>query len=320
MNQKKHKKLCTFAIFFASLTAVIHLINRMIVHWASLTEILNTPEKQYYRSKFGKIHYTKHGNGSPILLIHDAFPGSSGYEWNQTTAHLAAEHSVYTIDLPGYGRSDKSGITYTSYLYVQLICDFIKKVIGEKTSVLVSGNSCPFVIMASSQEKELFHKIILINPPSPKSLNLKRSWNDRIFERVLLLPVFGTFLYHIIVSRETIQKLFSEKLYKKSQSIDKNFTEAYYEAAHIGGYYAKYAYISMISKKLNTNLTLGITSAKDNFSIIRGIAEPESSSISSLYQKLNSSISCYTITNARHYPQIENPKAFLEKVERILAN
>ena len=37
---------------------------------------------------------------------------------------LALEHTVYNLDLPGCGRSEKSGITYTNFVYVQAICDF----------------------------------------------------------------------------------------------------------------------------------------------------------------------------------------------------
>ena len=61
-------------------------------------------------SRFGNIYYTKRGHGSPVLLSHDALPGSSGYEWNKVDKLIATEHTVYTIDLLGYGRSDKSGI------------------------------------------------------------------------------------------------------------------------------------------------------------------------------------------------------------------
>ena len=36
-----------------------------------------------YEWRFGKIHYTKCGKGTPLLLIHDVIPGSSDYEWQE---------------------------------------------------------------------------------------------------------------------------------------------------------------------------------------------------------------------------------------------
>ena len=58
------------------------------------------------------ILYTKKGSGSPVLLIHDIVPGACGYEWNRIEEELAMEHTVYTIDLLGCGRSEKPGVTY----------------------------------------------------------------------------------------------------------------------------------------------------------------------------------------------------------------
>ena len=51
----------------------------------------------------------KKGKGSPILLIHDMLPGGSGYEWTRIEDELALEHTVYNLDLPGCGRSEKPG-------------------------------------------------------------------------------------------------------------------------------------------------------------------------------------------------------------------
>ena len=50
----------------------------------------------------------KFGSGKPLLLIHDLDPSSSAYEWNQLEQQLAKDFTVYSIDLPGCGRSDKS--------------------------------------------------------------------------------------------------------------------------------------------------------------------------------------------------------------------
>lgn len=54
---------------------------------------------------------------------------------------LEKHYTVYTIDLLGCGRSDKPYLTYTNYLYVQLLTDFIHDVIGERPDVVTTGNS-----------------------------------------------------------------------------------------------------------------------------------------------------------------------------------
>ena len=127
--KKSSHKLLTFAALFGTATAIIHVANKFVAATAQLKEMLDFSQKNYYDWRFGKVYYTKTGKGSPVLLVHDMMPGSSGYEWNKVVKALSTEHTVYTIDLLGCGRSDKPGITYTNFLYVQLICDFVKEVI-----------------------------------------------------------------------------------------------------------------------------------------------------------------------------------------------
>ena len=130
---KHGKRLITLAALATTTTAIIHIANKVVAASAGLKEMLDTNGKNYYHWRFGDIYYTRKGKGSPILLIHDMLPGGSGYEWSRIEDDLALEHTVYNIDLPGCGRSEKPGMTYTNYVYVQSICDFIKNVIGEKT-------------------------------------------------------------------------------------------------------------------------------------------------------------------------------------------
>ena len=92
--------------------------------------------KKYYHWKYGNIYYTKSGKGKPVLLIHDLDPTASSYEWKAVTKKLAENHTVYAIDLLGCGRSEKPNMTYTNYLYVQLMNEFISNVINEKTDVI----------------------------------------------------------------------------------------------------------------------------------------------------------------------------------------
>ncbi len=131
--KKNKNRLTTFVVLFSSATAIIHIANKIIAASASLKEMLDSNRRNYYKWRFGEIFYTKKGSGSPVLLIHDMLPGACGYEWNRIEEELAMEHTVYTIDLLGCGRSEKPGVTYTNFVYVQVICDFIRNVIGEKT-------------------------------------------------------------------------------------------------------------------------------------------------------------------------------------------
>ena len=232
MSKNKHKFL-TFAALMTGATVAVHFINHTIATAAQLKQMLHISNDNYFEWRFGNIYYTKKGTGSPILLIHDTLPGASGYEWSKIEDELAIDHTVYTVDLLGCGRSDKSSITYTNFVYVQMISDFIKKIIGQKTDVIASGFSGSFVTMACHNEKELFNKIMLVNPPSLTQLKQMPNRKDRLLKAALEIPIFGTLVYHMIVSRDNINNLFIEKMYYNPFHVDNQMADAYYEAAKL---------------------------------------------------------------------------------------
>ncbi len=100
-------------------------------------------------------------------------------------------HTVYTIDLLAAVVSDRPGLTYTNYLYVELIANFIKHIIGEKTDVIVSGESCPFVLMACANDETLINKVIMINPPNLVDLAKIPTKRSKFIKNILYSPILG---------------------------------------------------------------------------------------------------------------------------------
>lgn len=312
--KKSTHKLITFTALFATATSVLHLTNRAIAAAAQLKEMLDISNHSYFHWRFGNIYYTKRGNGTPVLLIHDVLPGASGYEWSRIEKELSSEHTVYTIDLLGCGRSEKQGSTYTNFVYVQMICDFIKKIIGEKTDIIASGFSGSFVIMACHNEKELFNKIMLVNPPSMNKLKQMPSKKDKLLKSLIGIPVFGTLVYHMIVSQESVSNLFIEKMYFNPFHVDEDILDTYYEAAHKGGCYAKNLYSSLVSKYMNINISHALQSLNNSIYIVEGDSEPAGDSIVEEYCKCNPAIETVFLKKTKHFPHIENPETFLEQV------
>lgn len=138
---KHSKKLVTLSVLTTMSGAAIYFLNKTLDTAAVRKNLLASAEKESFSWQFGDIFYTKKGTGTPMLLLHDLHCASSGREWQYIEDALAQDHTVYTLDLLGCGRSDKPAITYTNFLYVQLIVTFIKQVIGCPTDVIASGLS-----------------------------------------------------------------------------------------------------------------------------------------------------------------------------------
>ena len=139
----------------------------------------------------------KEGTGSPVLLIHDLNHYSSSMEWDKVIGTLSKEHTVYTIDLLGCGKSDKPAITYTCYLYVQLLTDFIRDIIGEKTDIVATGASASFVTAACQNIADQIDHIILVCPESTHALAKAPNHKSKLLAKIINIPIYGTFIYNV---------------------------------------------------------------------------------------------------------------------------
>lgn len=317
MNKYKHK-LSTLTILFTIATGIIHVINKIIIASASLKNTVSPPQFQTYSWRFGNIAFTKQGAGKPLLLIHDLQSGLSSYEWNKIKNSLSKNNEVYTLDLLGCGHSDKPRITYTNFLYVQLICDFVKNIIKKETNVIASGYSSSFLIMACRNEQKLFHKIFFVNPPEFKELNKIPSKNSIIQKFLLEIPIIGTMIYNIFMSRQSIDHTFSEDLFFNPFRIDSEFLDIYYENAHLNDCGGKYLYASRIGNYTNINIHNCIRETNHSIYILEGSYEKEGKTISKEYTDCNPAIETTFIKHAKHFPHIENPEEFLKQMDILL--
>lgn len=311
MKKNKHKLLTT-SILFALATGIIYVINRLVFATAVLKNLLKSSADNYYNWRFGKVYYKKKGHGSPVLLIHDLTVYSSAYEWNKVVNELAEAHTVYAIDLLGCGRSEKPRITYTNYLYVQLIADFIKNIIGEKTDVIASGYSGSFTVLASYTNPEFINKIVLINPPSLASLNKVPSKRSKLYKFILEFPIFGTLIYNIKTCQSNIQLLFTEKYLYNPFSVTPEMVDTYYEAAHKSLSNSKFLLSSLVAGYTNNNITHALKEINQSVTILYCEGENDSEKIAESYTTYNPAIESCMLKHAKHLPQLEIPEKFLE--------
>lgn len=311
MKKNKHKLLTT-SILFTLATGIIYVINRLVFATAVLKNLLKSSADNYYNWRFGKVYYKKKGHGSPVLLIHDLTVYSSAYEWNKVVNELAETHTVYAIDLLGCGRSEKPRITYTNYLYVQLIADFIKNVIGEKADVIASGYSGSFTVLASYTNPEFISKIILINPPSLASLNKVPSKRSKLYKFILEFPIFGTLIYNIKTCQSNIQLLFTEKYLYNPFSVTPEMVDTYYEAAHKSLSNSKFLLSSLVAGYTNNNITHALKEINQSVTILYCEGETNSEKIAESYTTCNPAIESCMLKHAKHLPQLETPGKFLE--------
>lgn len=307
-----------FLLLTTAAVGSIYAFNRFIAETSASKKLLTDGNGSYYNWKFGKVFYTKKGNGTPLLLIHDTDVSSSSFEWYKLIKKLEKNHTVYTIDLIGCGRSDKPALTYTNYLYVQLIISFVHDVIGTSTDVIASQYSSTFTLMANQLDAELFDHIILINPPSIKNVQGTITTANKIMKDIMELPLIGTFVYNLTHKRSDIDTAFRQRYYKKPQLILGKLEDIYYEAAHSNNGNGKYLYASQISNYMNVHMDHVIRKLEKPIHMIASQDLKSNISTMDSYRHLNSSIEIHYLSGCKLLPQLEIPEKLLSTVNAIL--
>ena len=314
---KTKNKLLTLLILSSGAADATALINKAVKLSAVSKHILESRVSLCYRWRLGNIHYTKIGEGKPLLLVHDLEPASSSYEWHEVRKRLAKNHTVYTIDLLGFGRSEKPNLTYTNYLYVQLLSDFIKSEIGHRTDILATGDAASLAVMACGNSPDLFDRLILVNPESMLSCSMVPGKNAKLYKFILDLPIAGTLIYHIASSRQNIADTFKNIYYSNPYSVTARQVDAYYEAAHLGES-PKSVYASVKCNYTKCNIITSLKKIDNSIYLLGGADLDDMESTLEEYKTYNPAIESVLIPNTKHLPQLESPVAFYEICETFL--
>ena len=309
--KSKKKFLLKTATTTALSLGVISLWNYKEFKNSTKNNFLSNSNSQFYEWRFGKIHYTKQGIGRPILLLHDLTSINCDYEWHLIVDKLSTQYTVYTLDFLGCGQSDKPALTYTNFLYVQMLSDFTRKIIGQKTKIIASGNACSIVTMLCNYDKKLVDKIIFINPPNLKKISKAPSKRKKTLKKLLSTPVIGTLIYNLQHSENIIEEVLKHQL---SQSPSKKDLLIRKECAHLGSSGCKDFFTSLKSDYLNFPIERSFKNLDNSIVILGGTEEPNICSILKEYKHLNPSVEIDFVRNSKHYPALENSTELLSLI------
>lgn len=311
---KTKNKLLTLLILSASAATATAVLNKCIKLSATSKNLLADTKAHCYKWRFGNIHYTKTGTGKPLLLIHDLAAHASGCEWNQMISSLKDHYTVYAIDLLGCGRSEKPDLTYTNYLYVQMISDFIKSEIGHRTNVIASGASSALAVMACNNAPELFDQIMLINPDSLLMCSQIPNKHGKLYKFILDLPIIGTLLYHIATSKKAIKEEFTRDFFSNPYSVKTSLIDAYHESAHLGDS-PKSLYASVKCNYTKCNIINALKKINNSIYIVGGRDIENIDDMILEYQRYNPAIESSYIAHSKYLPQLENPSELLHTIQ-----
>ncbi len=313
MKKTVKKMIAASTLLFTGM----HIINQYID--TSNTPITPSKNDKTFLWKDMKINYTEKGaaNTPALLLLHNLTPSSSKEEWHKIDDTLSQHYHIYELDLPGCGKSAKPSITYINYIYVQLISDFINNVIKEKTNICAAAYSSSFSFMTARMNPDIINKIIIINPTSISELVKPLTTKGKLKDKILGLPVAGTFIYNCIMNKSEIEDTYKCLYYYNEKNVLPSDVAVSYYNAHFDRSNGKYLFGSMLANYTNINIIHALPMLKNDIYLI---TNRKHTPLIQEYKKYNERIHTIYVSNCRLLPQLEIPATISEKIIQVMSD
>ena len=181
-----------------------------------------------------RVAFTKRGKGPPILLIHGIHAAGWSYEWRNNVDALAQTNTVYTLDLLGFGMSERPAIRYSARLYISLISDFVSRVIDAPTVLVASSLSGAYAIVLAARDPHRFPAVALIAPSGLVRLNEPVGLGGEAGRLAVDTPIAGTAMFNALVSRPQLRR-YLNNAYSNDSLVTRELVEIYYATSHQRG-------------------------------------------------------------------------------------
>lgn len=106
-------------------------------------------------------------SGRPLLLVHSINAAASAAEVEPLRVHFQKTRHVITVDLPGFGESDRSDRRYTPRLMTDALLDVARWIVardGIPLDALALSLSCEFLARAAAEAPALFRSVAFVSP------------------------------------------------------------------------------------------------------------------------------------------------------------
>ncbi len=183
-----------------------------------------------YPARQGDIAFCVHGSGSPILLLHGFGAGNSMWEWQNNVEALAQNHTVYALDFPGWGLSDKPRLRHDCAEYIELVQNFLRDIVREPCAVIASSQACNIAIEVAAHQPKSVSKLVLVCPSPPHEDG--ESLTQIALRSLLKVPGLNTSLYLAISSYKGIESFCQRELFWDKRFVDEKMVRKYYTNAH----------------------------------------------------------------------------------------
>lgn len=217
-------------------------------------------ERIEFDSVAGRLNYYRIAPASlansapPMLLIHSMNASGSAAEMRPLYEHYGATRTVYAMDLPGFGLSERSDRVYVPRLMTDAVHAMVARIRAEHNAAQVDALAlslgCEFLARAAQESPADYRSVALVSPTGFNGKKPRLGPPESLVgsfraHRVLAWPGWSDFLFRQL-TRPSVVRFFLEKTWG-SKRIDETLFQ--YDIAitkQPGGKHAPFYFLSAL--------------------------------------------------------------------------
>ncbi len=138
----------------------------MTVHWRERVGNQRDWVWRGWRTRYTYIRSTQEDREkTPLILLH-GFGASIGH-WRHNLEVLGESHTVYALDMLGFGGSEKAPANYSIELWVEQVYDFWRAFIRQPVVLIGNSNGSLISLAAAAAHPDMVKGIVMMSLPDP---------------------------------------------------------------------------------------------------------------------------------------------------------
>lgn len=263
--------------------------------------------------------YHKQGEtNEKIVFLHGGALDNAHMSWKEVIELMGNRYDIYTIDMLGYGESDKPDIVYSIPMYVELLHDMLKQLNIKKTHLVGLSMGGGISIGFSLKFPEMVDKLVLVD-----SMGFCERMPFHKICRWFVNSRLNSKSYEWIgKSKKLIRwSLASSFIGDKNKVSDKLIMDLYnlLQAPECNKAWESFQRYELGREKITTDLTSHLSELKMPVLIVNGERDSFVSLKSAIAaDKLIENSELHIMKGCKHWAQKERPEEFTQELKGFL--